>query len=150
MYLTLGLIKSRSLQWEAETPPAQCDYHRHCEEEVSLLSPWRIHANTGDRQKEQPSSWFVLLLALPLNPTTPLGRHDRMKEEGPYSQRRDEVKICNYLLQYLESLEDSNDVWELREGILREDEIYGVLESPTRAAHDLEEEKSLLKEFEGS
>ncbi|MBW0497103.1 hypothetical protein O181_036818 [Austropuccinia psidii MF-1] len=73
-------------------------------EEVSLLSTWRIHPMTGDRQKEQHSSQLLLLLALPLQPTTPPGIHDKMKEEGPYSQRRDEVKIQDYLLKHLKSL----------------------------------------------
>ncbi|MBW0491373.1 hypothetical protein O181_031088 [Austropuccinia psidii MF-1] len=51
------------------------------EEEVSLLLPWRIHPSTGDKQKEQPSSRFLFLLALPLHPTTPPGSHDKMKGE---------------------------------------------------------------------
>ncbi|MBW0505718.1 hypothetical protein O181_045433 [Austropuccinia psidii MF-1] len=108
----------------------------HSEKEVSLLSPWRIHPNTGDKQREPPSSWFLLLPALPLNPTTPPGSHYKMKGGGPYSQRRDKVKIENYFLQHLESLEDNNDILELIEGIWTEDGNDGVLESPTRAAHD--------------
>ncbi|MBW0546590.1 hypothetical protein O181_086305 [Austropuccinia psidii MF-1] len=89
---------------EVETPPAQYDDYRHGQEEASLLSPWRIHPSTGDKQKEQPSSRFLSLLALPLQPTTPPESHDKMKEEGPYSKRIDEVKIQNYLLQHLEYL----------------------------------------------
>ncbi|MBW0466558.1 hypothetical protein O181_006273 [Austropuccinia psidii MF-1] len=116
--MTLGFIKSRSLQLEVETPPAQYDDHRYGEEEASLLSLWRIHPNIGDRQKEQPSSLFRHLLALPHHPTAPPGIHDKMKEE-----------------------EDGNDGWALNEGIWTEDGNDGVLESPTRAAHDLEEEK---------
>ncbi|MBW0585917.1 hypothetical protein O181_125632 [Austropuccinia psidii MF-1] len=116
---------SRSPQLEVETPPAQYDDHRRGEEEVSLLSPWRIHPSIGDKQKEKPSSRFLFLLALPLHPTTPPGRKTS-------------------------SLDDSNDCGELREGIWTEDRNDGVLESPTRAAHDLAEEKSLLKEIEGS
>ena len=48
------------------------------------------------------------------------------------------------------SLEYSNYFWELREGIWTEDGNDGVLESPTRAAQDLAEEKSLRTELEGS
>ncbi|MBW0474215.1 hypothetical protein O181_013930 [Austropuccinia psidii MF-1] len=124
---------------EVETPPAQYDDHRHGEEEGSLLLPWRIHPNTGDKQREQPSSSFLFMLALPLHPTNTPGSHDKMKEGGPSSHQRDEAKIQNYLLQHLEYLENPNDVWELREGIWTEDGSDGVLESPTRAAHDLEE-----------
>ncbi|MBW0510885.1 hypothetical protein O181_050600 [Austropuccinia psidii MF-1] len=102
--MTLVFIRTRSPQLEAETPPAQYDDHRHGEEEGFLLSPWRIHPNTGDKQKEQPSSRFLILMDLPLHPTTPPESHDEMKEEGTYAQRRDEVKIQNYLPQNLESL----------------------------------------------
>ncbi|MBW0533316.1 hypothetical protein O181_073031, partial [Austropuccinia psidii MF-1] len=66
---------------EVETPPAQYDNHTHCEEEVSLLSPWRIHSNTADKKKEKPSSWFLFLLALPLHPTASPGSHDKWKQE---------------------------------------------------------------------
>ncbi|MBW0485800.1 hypothetical protein O181_025515 [Austropuccinia psidii MF-1] len=68
--------------------PAQYDDHRHGEKEVFLPSPWRIHQITGGKQKEKPSSQLLLLLALPLHPTTPPGSYNKMKEEGPYSQRR--------------------------------------------------------------
>ncbi|MBW0540914.1 hypothetical protein O181_080629 [Austropuccinia psidii MF-1] len=97
-------MKSRSPQLVVETPPAQYDDHRRGEEEVSLLSPWRIHPNSGDKKKESPSSQFLFLLALPLHPTAPPEIHDKMEEEGPYSQVRDEVKIQDYLFQPLESL----------------------------------------------
>ncbi|MBW0474581.1 hypothetical protein O181_014296 [Austropuccinia psidii MF-1] len=79
-----------------------------------------MHPSTGDKQKEQPSSGFLILLALPLHTTTPA-----------------------------ETLEDSSYVWELREEIWTEDGNDDLLESPTTAAHDFVEDKSLLKESEG-
>ena len=62
-------------------------------EEVSLLSPWRIHPNIGDKQEEQPSTRFQFLLAIPPHPTAPPGMHEKIREEGPYPLERDEVKI---------------------------------------------------------
>ncbi|MBW0517769.1 hypothetical protein O181_057484 [Austropuccinia psidii MF-1] len=102
LFLPSNSIEFAELGWMK--PPAQYDDHRRGEEELSLLSTWTIHSSTGDEQKEQPSSRFLSLLVLPLHPTTTPGSHDKMKEEGPYSQRRDEVKIKNYLPKHLESI----------------------------------------------
>ena len=62
-------------------------------EEVSLLSPWRTHPNIGDKQEGLPSTQFQFLMALPPHLTSPPGRHEKIKEEGPYPLERDEVKI---------------------------------------------------------
>ncbi|MBW0572898.1 hypothetical protein O181_112613 [Austropuccinia psidii MF-1] len=78
---------------EVEDPPAQYDDHRRGVEEVSLLSPWRIHPNICDKQEGIPSAQFQSLLDLPAHPTAPPGRHEKIKEEAPHPLERDEVKI---------------------------------------------------------
>ncbi|MBW0518975.1 hypothetical protein O181_058690 [Austropuccinia psidii MF-1] len=91
--MTHPLIKSRQHQLEVEDPPVQYNDHRNGVEEVSLLSPWRIHTNIGDKQERLPSAQFQSLLALPSTPTAPPGRHEKIKEEGPYALGRGKVKI---------------------------------------------------------
>ncbi|MBW0472973.1 hypothetical protein O181_012688 [Austropuccinia psidii MF-1] len=74
-------------------PPVQYDDNRHSVEEVSMLSPCRIHPNNGAKQEVQPSAQFQFILALPHHPTSPTRMHGRIKEEGLYSLERHEVKI---------------------------------------------------------
>ncbi|MBW0493805.1 hypothetical protein O181_033520 [Austropuccinia psidii MF-1] len=93
MLLTHDWIKSREYQLEVEDPPVQYDDHRHGVEEVYLLSPWRKRPNIGDTQEGLPSAQFQSLLALPPQPNAPTWRQEKIKEEGPYSLKRDEVKI---------------------------------------------------------
>ncbi|MBW0580735.1 hypothetical protein O181_120450 [Austropuccinia psidii MF-1] len=93
VFPTLDLIMSREHKLEVEDPPIRYDYHRHSVEEVSLLSPWRIHTNIGYKQEGLPSTPFQSFLALPPHPTAPPERHEKIKEEGPYPLERDEVKI---------------------------------------------------------
>ncbi|MBW0553536.1 hypothetical protein O181_093251 [Austropuccinia psidii MF-1] len=83
----------REPQLEVEDPPVQYDDYRRCVEEVSLLSPWIINPNIGDKEERLPSAQFQFLLALPPHPTAPSGRHGKIKEEGPYPLERDEVNI---------------------------------------------------------
>ncbi|MBW0528365.1 hypothetical protein O181_068080 [Austropuccinia psidii MF-1] len=97
-------MEIRSPQLELETLPAQYYEYRRGEEEVYLLSPWRMNKNIDDKKKEPPSLRFIFPMDLPIHPTNPPGIHDMMKEEGPYSHGRDEVKLQNHLLQHLESL----------------------------------------------
>ncbi|MBW0481201.1 hypothetical protein O181_020916 [Austropuccinia psidii MF-1] len=78
---------------EVEDPPVKYYDHMRCVEEVSLLSPWKIHPNIGNKQEGLPSTKFQFLPALPPHPTAPPGRHAKIKEEGPYALERDDVKI---------------------------------------------------------
>ncbi|MBW0584133.1 hypothetical protein O181_123848 [Austropuccinia psidii MF-1] len=46
-----------------------------------------------DKQEGLTSTQFQFLLDLPPHPTSPPGRDEKIKEEGPYPLERDEVRI---------------------------------------------------------
>ncbi|MBW0592306.1 hypothetical protein O181_132021 [Austropuccinia psidii MF-1] len=78
---------------ETETPPVQNDDHKPILEEVSLLSPWRIHPNIGYRKEGLPSEQFKFIMEISSHPTATPGRHEKINEEGSYSSKQDEVNI---------------------------------------------------------